>query len=102
MRECAITGNSEVSDKVIIRMISFLEENNFSGTHLEIGTAAAGTLKRIMLSYDKQKRPKFIVIDPMTYFPNQFEIVRSNLSKVGIDPNEIKFFTVKSSKAYKK
>jgi predicted O-methyltransferase YrrM len=102
MRECGITGDSEVSEAVINRMILFLDNSNFSGTHLEIGTAAAGTLKKIMLIYDKQNRPKFIVIDPMTYFPNQFEIVKKNLSEAGIDSNEITFYKEKSSKAYKK
>jgi len=43
MRECAITGFSEISDAAISRMISYIRYRNFSDTHLEIGTAAAGS-----------------------------------------------------------
>jgi len=102
MRECAITGSSEVGDVVINRIVSYLKDKKFRDTHLEIGTAAAGTLKRIMLAYDDQQRPEFMVVDPMTYFPNQFEIVKNNLQNAGIDPKEIIFYTTKSSIAYKK
>lgn len=101
MRKCAITGSSEVSNTVLNSIISLLKERVFSGTHLEIGTAAAGTLKEMILSYESHNAPKFVVIDPMTYFPNQFEIVKNNLLDAGIDPKEIVFHVSKSSAIYK-
>jgi len=101
MRKCALTGSPEIDEAALNRIISYLKERSFSGTHLEIGTAAGGTLKRMMLAYDAHRRPKFMVIDPMTYFPDQFETVKSNLLEAGIDPQEIIFHVTKSSIAFK-
>jgi predicted O-methyltransferase YrrM len=67
-----------------------------TGPHLEIGTAAGGTLKELILSYPEGKRPPFVVVDPMSYFPDQMTIVRRNLSSAGIDPDTIEFRIGKS------
>jgi len=101
MRRCALTGSSELTGNVQSLLISYLNDRKFSGTHLEIGTAAGGTLKKLMLSYESHQRPKFVVIDPMTYFPNQFNIVKNNLLEAGIDPREVMFYVTKSAKAFK-
>lgn len=100
MRGCATTGSPEIKNVVISRMVSLLREKGFKGGHLEIGTAAGGTLKKLMLAYD-QPRPQFVVIDPMTYFPHQYEIVKKNLLDAGIDSQEVVFHIKKSSEAYK-
>ena len=42
-----------------------------------------------------------MVIDPMTYFPDHFEAVKSNLLESGIDPQEVIFHVDKSSMAFK-
>ncbi|MFC5067317.1 class I SAM-dependent methyltransferase [Flaviflagellibacter deserti] len=62
-----------------------------TGAHLEIGTAAGGTLKEMMLIYPVAVRPKFVVVDPMTYFDDQMSIIEQNLRSSGIDPATVDF-----------
>jgi predicted O-methyltransferase YrrM len=75
--------------------------NGLGGTHLEIGTAAGGTLRALMLAYPAERRPRFVVVDPMTYFPDQLQIVRRNLAGAGIDPSEVDFRISKSWPAFR-
>ncbi len=81
-------------------LLRLLRQSEFSGRHLEIGTAAGGTLKEMMRCYPAEKRPRFVVIDPMTYFPDQLEKVKRNLSSAGVDPDEVEFRIGKSWPAF--
>lgn len=96
MRESATTLASEVSGNELSALLSVLRSSALTGPHLEIGTAAGGTLKELILSYPEGKRPPFVVVDPMSYFPDQMAIVRRNLSSAGIDPDAIEFRVGKS------
>lgn len=96
MRESATTLASEVSGNELSALLSVLRSSALTGPHLEIGTAAGGTLKELILSYPEGKRPRFVVVDPMSYFPDQMAIVRRNLSSAGIDPDAIEFRVGKS------
>lgn len=96
MRESATTLASEVSGNELSALLSVLRSSALTGPHLEIGTAAGGTLKELILSYPEGKRPRFVVVDPMSYFPDQMAIVRRNLSSAGIDPDTIEFRVGKS------
>lgn len=96
MRESATTLASEVSGNELSALLSVLRSSALTGPHLEIGTAAGGTLKELILSYPEGKRPPFVVVDPMSYFPDQMAIVRRNLSSAGIDPDMIEFRVGKS------
>jgi predicted O-methyltransferase YrrM len=58
---------------------------------LEVGTAAGGTLVRMLASRDARDGTKFVVVDPMKYFPGQLETVRRNLSDHGLDPARVEF-----------
>ena len=82
MRDCATTLDSELSSNELANLIDILVHKKLKGIHLEIGTAAGGTLCKLMSSYrDKlHSCPKFIVVDPLKYFPNQYEKVMENLS----------------------
>jgi predicted O-methyltransferase YrrM len=96
MRESAITLASEISPVELSTLLSVLKSRSLQGKHLEIGTAAGGTLKELIRSYPAEKRPHFVVVDPMSYFPNQLTTVRQNLSSAGIDPESIEFRVGKS------
>jgi predicted O-methyltransferase YrrM len=96
MRQSATTFSSEISARELTRLTSLLRTERFSGWHLEIGTAAGGTLKEMMLCYPTGRRPRFVVVDPMTYFPNQLSIVCRNLSSAGIAADEVEFRISKS------
>jgi hypothetical protein len=72
--------------------MELLNSANYVGAHLEIGTAAGGTLKELMSAYpDPATRPLFQVVDPMKYFPDQLSKVYQNLSAAGIDPESVMF-----------
>lgn len=100
MRASATTLESEISPREMATLLELLRQSNFTGRHLEIGTAAGGTLKDMMLSYPAGKRPAFVVVDPMTYFPDQLAKVRANLTAAGIDPAEVEFRVGKSWPAF--
>lgn len=96
MRKSATTLAPEVTGDELVTLLSVLRDNMLTGPHLEIGTAAGGTLKELILSYPEGKRRRFVVVDPMSYFPDQMAIVRRNLSSAGIDPDTIEFRVGKS------
>lgn len=92
-RISATTLESECTPGERALLHRVLTEHELTDRHLEIGTAAAGTLKEMINSYgpDRQ-RPAFYVIDPLTYFENQFEKITENLKSAGIDPDSVTFW----------
>jgi SAM-dependent methyltransferase len=93
-RQSSIDLSSECSEaeRALIRRI--LGTGKLSDRHLEIGTAAGGTLKEMIGVYgDQASCPQFVVIDPFTYYDNQLEKVRTNLASAGIDPDSVAFWT---------
>jgi predicted O-methyltransferase YrrM len=91
---------SEISKVEFEALAKHLLAAKLSGPHMEIGTAAGATLRDLMLLYPAQSRPRFEVIDPMTYFPNQHQCVLSTLSSAGIDPGSVTFRIGKSWPIY--
>lgn len=91
MRASATTLEAEMTPEETQALDTLLQSSNLTGTHLEIGTAAGGTLKRMVALYPKETRPRFVVVDTMKYFPDQMGIVARNLHSVGVDPSEVDF-----------
>jgi predicted O-methyltransferase YrrM len=91
VRASATTLAAEVSDNELAALKALLQRRQLAGLHLEIGTAAGGTLKELMRCYSDAARPRFVVVDPMRYFPNQPAIVRKNLASAGLDPDQVDF-----------
>ena len=101
MRNCAKSLESEISKNEIESLSYVLKEKKLGGTHLEIGTAAGGALCHLMELYAKTGSvPKFIVVDPMQYFPNQFEIVCENIQSRGLPLEKVEFLRTTSAKAF--
>lgn len=100
MRRCAETLESEMSEAEQAFLVRLIKQESFSGPHLEIGTAAGGTLCRMMQCFSDETRPKFVVVDRMTYFPNQPEAVATNLRQHGLNPDDVDFRSAKSSDAF--
>jgi predicted O-methyltransferase YrrM len=96
MRASAITLEPEVSKNELARLVALLHAERLKGAHLEIGTAAGGTLRELMRAYPDETRPRFVVVDPMTYFPDQLAKVRRNLKDAGLDPERVDFRVAKS------
>lgn len=92
VRASAITLESECTDAERALLRKVLESSDFARAHLEIGTAAGGTLKELVGLYPEKTRPQFFVIDPLTYYPDQKAIIDRNLTGAGIDPHSITFW----------
>jgi predicted O-methyltransferase YrrM len=99
VRPCATTLESEVTKAEMRALLSLIADERLSGKHLEIGTAAGGTLCALMAAYPAQARPSFVVVDPMTYFANQLQTVHANLRGNGIDPAVVDFRVSSSDRA---
>ena len=91
MRASATTLAAEVSDNEHAALKTLLKTRQLKGTHLEISTAAGGHLEELMRCYPDAERPRFVVVDPMRYFPDQPAIVRKNLASAGLDPGQVDF-----------
>jgi SAM-dependent methyltransferase len=93
-RQSSIDLSSECSEEERALIGRILGTGTLSDRHLEIGTAAGGTLKEMIGVYaDRETCPQFVVIDPFTYYDNQLEKVRTNLTGAGIDPDSVQFWT---------
>lgn len=104
IRECAKTLKSEMTNAEVSAIKNTLGKTRLSGVHIEIGTAAGGTLCEILKCYQndlKVEPPKFIVIDPLTYFNNQHETICLNLEKNGLNKDNVCFEKNKSSTAFR-
>ena len=102
MRKCAESWESEITEVEMKSLLAAIRERYLKGEHLEIGTAAGGTLCRLINFYNKEcgESPPFMVVDPFEYFPQQFETVCLNLQKHAIDPKGIKFVKSGSKEAF--
>jgi predicted O-methyltransferase YrrM len=98
MRQSAIDMSSELAADELAALKSFLQSAGLKGAHLEIGTAAGGTLKEMMLAYERP-RPRFVAVDTFRYFPRQREIVETNLRSAGIDLAEVELRASNSDEA---
>jgi hypothetical protein len=98
MRQSATSGASELDPISLQAILDLFERERFQSAHLEIGTAAGGTLKSMLKWYsNKGDIPEFHVVDPMTYFPNQLKIVKENIEKADLSLEGV-FFHVGTSK----
>lgn len=100
MKRCATTFEPEMADVEHQLLLDVLQRSGLTNRHLEIGTAAGGTLAAMMGAYTDRGRPPFVVVDPMTYFPQQLEVVRANLEQHGLDPDEVDFRCMTSKEAF--
>ncbi len=88
MRQSALDMSSELAPAELAALKELLASSALKGAHLEIGTAAGGTLKELLLCY-ALPRPRFVVVDSFRYFPSQRAIVENNLRSAGVDPASV-------------
>ena len=102
VRKSATTLASELRDDELAFLLEIIKNSRFSGKHLEIGTGAAGTLCQMIKCCQNDVSPPFVVVDRMTYFPDQLEIVKENLIKNNINPLAVDIRVSKSADAFVK
>jgi predicted O-methyltransferase YrrM len=94
------TRASEMAPEELACLGMVLCQNLFRGRHLEIGTAAGGTLCAMMKCFPPDRLPHWVVVDTMCYFPDQLEIVRGNLRDHGLNPAGVDFRVTTSDAAF--
>jgi predicted O-methyltransferase YrrM len=97
-RPCAKLLTSEMTQPELDGLRDALSTRQRPGQHLEIGTAAGGTLCEMMRA--ATHRPRFVVIDTMTYFANQRETVEKNLLSHGLPLDQVEFRVMRSWDAF--
>lgn len=102
MRACATTLEPEMLPGESTFLKETLRRRAFQGKHLEVGTAAGGTLCDILSQIHPNNSHPVVVVDPMTYFPRQMDIVRENLARHGHDIERVEFRKTTSRKAFAK
>jgi len=100
MRECAETMEPEMTLDEQSLLQRLITENQFPGLHLEVGTAAGGSLCLMLKCLSTPKKQNFVVVDRMRYFPDQHQCVINNLNKNGLEPDSVRFITASSRDAY--
>jgi hypothetical protein len=100
MRACATTLESELTNNELQFLLSSIGSDPKPGKHLEIGTAAGGTLWEMLRSFNDSNRPPFVVVDPMNYFPDQFRTVCENLKQHECDLDWVDFKISKSADSF--
>lgn len=101
MRECATTLQAEMTPAEHGLLLSVLKASNQDGLHLEVGTAAGGTLCAMLRAFQATRQPRFVVVDPMTYFPQQLDAVVRNLREHQLDPSRVDFRVCTSRTAFR-
>ena len=97
-RHCATQLTSEMTQTELDALRHILGTRRLPGHHLEIGTAAGGTLCEMMGA--ATHHPPFVVIDTMNYFANQRQIVERNLAAHGLPPEQVEFREMRSWDAF--
>lgn len=91
MRASALSLQPELTPAELSLLIDTLRQLKPDGPHLEIGTAAGGSLREMMRVYSAAERPRFVVVDPFSYFADQRATVERNLQAHGLDPGSVEF-----------
>jgi predicted O-methyltransferase YrrM len=97
-RSCATQLTSEMTSPELDALREIIGRRPRKGRHLEIGTAAGGTLCEMMRA--ATHRPPFVVVDPMTYFPDQRSTVEHNLTSHGLSLDQVDIRVMRSWEAF--
>jgi len=99
-RPSAINLKPEMSPAELSALGEWLRQAEFRGQHLEVGTAAGGTLCFMLECYAPDRRPSFAVVDTMSYFASQLDTVKENLRAHGLAPETVDFRVTTSREAF--
>jgi predicted O-methyltransferase YrrM len=99
-RISASSLDPELGPDELICLRDLIRNSGLPGRHLEIGTAAGGTLCAMMNCFAAEQRPPFVVVDSMAYFTDQLEVVKQNLRQHGLDPAQVDIRVAKSFDAF--
>ena len=93
---------SEMTEGEIALLRSEIASSPAIGRIGEIGTAAGGTLVRLIKGFPPEELARVLVVEPFTYFENQLGVFRDNLLHHGIDPERLDVRVGRSLDAFRK
>jgi predicted O-methyltransferase YrrM len=82
MKRSQAEGAAEMTSDEHALLLGLLRAERFEGTHLELGTAAGGTLCRMLECLPADRG--FVVVDRLRYFDGQRQVLESNLARCGL------------------
>lgn len=99
-RSTITTLDPEMTGEELSGLREWIQAGDLKGKHLEIGTAAGGTLCFLMQRYPSlEARPEFVVVDTMLYFANQLEAVKQNMANHNLSADAVDFRVMPSTEA---
>lgn len=104
VRKCSYTLESEMTGEEVNEILRCIGKYKPNGIHIEIGTAAGGTMCSILKYYKfvlNFNQPTFIAVDPLSYFENQYEVICRNLKKNQLTLDNVVFEKKTSNQAFK-
>ena len=81
VRKCSYTLESEMTGEEVNEILRCIGKYKPNGIHIEIGTAAGGTMCSILKYYKfvlNFNQPTFIAVDPLSYFETHARLVLSS------------------------
>ena len=99
-RTTAKTLQPEMTEEELTGLRGWIQSAGLNGRYLEVGTAAGGTLCFLMKCFEANECPEFSVVDKMDYFEGQLDIVKTNLSRNGLDARQVDFCIMSSDEAF--
>lgn len=90
---------AEMTDAELDLLVETLAREAFSGAHLEVGTAAGGTLCRMLESLPSERG--FVVVDRLEYFEGQHRMLCANLARHRVDASRIDLRATTSRAAFR-
>lgn len=96
-RPSATKLTPEMTPREVEMLRRVVRDRALPGPHLEIGTAAGGTLCELMKA--ATRKPPFVVVDPMKYFAGQRATVERNLAQHGLPVSQVEFRELRSAEA---
>jgi predicted O-methyltransferase YrrM len=99
MKQSQATLAAEMTPEEHELLLGLLRSEPFEERYLEIGTAAGGTLCRMLACLPPGRG--FVVVDRMRYFDGQREAFASNLAQAGLDEGRVELRVATSVAAWK-
>lgn len=99
MKRSQATLAAEMTPEEHGLLLGLLQSERLGGGYLEVGTAAGGTLCRMLECLPPDRG--FVVVDRMRYFEGQRDAVAANLARASLDPARVDFRVASSAAAWR-
>ncbi len=99
-RPSAVTGETELHPgewEALCQQVAALE---VEGRIVEVGTAAGGTMVKILQALPVEAHARISVVDTFAYFPDHLNIWKENLKRHGFDAEGLEILKQSSTDAY--